>query len=88
MTDLIEEIILKHLQDVHKPQTVESATAEAERIDEMNSLTLDEFLELPKEDQEVAEDVWTAKVLEANVRRQEERRQRIVQEQIEFSKCC
>jgi hypothetical protein len=84
MTDLVDEIILQHLHDVRKPQTFESATAEAERIEEMNSLTLDEFLELPEEDQEVAEDVWTAKVFEANVRRQEERRQLIEQEQLDF----
>jgi hypothetical protein len=80
MLDLVDSVIRAHLAKARKPQTPEVATAEVERVETLNALSLDEFLELPRRDQELAEEVWAAKVIAVNVRRQEERGRRIERE--------
>jgi len=80
MLDLVDTVIRAHLAKARKPQTRETANAEAERAETLNALSLDAFLELPRTDQELAEEVWAAKVIVVNVRRQEERRKRIERE--------
>lgn len=80
MLDLVDAVIRAHLAKARKPQTWEVANAEAERVETLNALPLDAFLELPRRDQELAEEVWAANVIAVNVRRQEERRIRIERE--------
>ncbi|MEI9850324.1 MAG: hypothetical protein WDN24_05010 [Sphingomonas sp.] len=78
--NLVQQIIREYLDRRHKAASSEAEREAVARIDSLNALPLEEFHTLPEEDQRLAEDLWAARVVEENVRRQDERRQRVRRE--------
>lgn len=74
---LVERVALSHFEHSSGSALTPGEKVEVKKVQELNELPLEDFQELPKETQEFAEDLWTAQVVEVNVRRQAERRTRI-----------
>ncbi len=77
---LVEKVALRHFEHSPEGKLSEAEKVKLREVQELNALPLGEFQELPQRMQEFAEDLWTARVVDANLRRQAERRALIEQD--------
>lgn len=66
---LLRKVSLRLFDKDRDGRLSESELRERDRVVALNSLPLEKFLALPSDDRAAAEDMWAARVIEANVRR-------------------
>ncbi|MBO9545429.1 hypothetical protein [Caulobacter sp.] len=71
---LVEKVALHHFSHSPESELSDAEKVEIEEVQSLNALPLEQFQELPDEVRELAEELWTARVVDANLRRQAERR--------------
>lgn len=74
--DLLERVSLHYFDTDGDGKLSSEEARERQRVLELNNLSLAEFLTLSPEDRQAAEELWTARVIDANLRRQQERLER------------
>jgi hypothetical protein len=77
---LVERVALVHFDHIAGEKLSTAEKVRVEQIQELNALPLAKFEILPEEMREFAEDLWAARVVDVNLKRQAERRARMAVE--------
>jgi hypothetical protein len=70
--ELFHRVALKYFDADGDGRLNDRETAELDRVFKLNDLSLSDFLALPQRDRGAAEELWTAQVLDLNVKLQKE----------------